>query len=162
MKLCGILSLCRQAGTNQGGRFVPFSYQPRPRAPELARELVRAAAIFVDRRRNRRRIRNASAGLRAAHIGEGAIVAHALLSGIWDMGAQSSREVQRPKDEGRRGLGIRRSWWQRWPRAVWAPAAHSPLCCFWSRFWSTEAVDTVIPKLEIMAVYLIETQFIKA
>ena len=38
--------------------------------------------------------------------GEGAVVADQLLSGIWDMGAQSGQEVQRREDAGRRGLGI--------------------------------------------------------
>jgi predicted nucleic acid-binding protein len=97
----------RAERANQEVRFVHFLNQPGPRAPDLAPELVGAAALFVVRRqRNRRGIRNASAGPSPAHIGEGAVVPDQLLSGIRDMAAQSGQEVEGREDAGRRGLGI--------------------------------------------------------
>ncbi len=45
-----------------------------------------------------------NAGL--AHIGEGAVVAYQLLSGIWDMGTQGGQEVERRENAGRRRSGI--------------------------------------------------------
>jgi len=97
----------RAVRANQGVRFVHFLYQPSPLAPDLALELVGAGAIFVARRRrNRRGIGNASAGLSPAHIGEGAVVADQLLSRIGNVGAQSGQEVEGREDAGRRGLRI--------------------------------------------------------